>query len=212
MQEKKIKQLISESLPEAVSYANYRKTVDKLAADGLTSGHEQKESLINYTQLNSRRLKRWDKTFKISEEEVAQIKDWDRKVLWLVLTESWCGDAAPTMPVMNRIADLNANIKLKVLLRDEHPELMNHFLTNNAMSIPKLIVLDENTLEVLGEWGPRPSKATQMAADYKRKHGALTPEFKEQLQQWYNTDKGKNTLDDLLQLLALKDVSNSTLL
>ena len=206
------KEIISNSLAKAVSYGHYRQLVDGLAEAGGTTGTEQKESLINYTQLNSRRLKRWDKTFKISEEEASEIKKWDRKVIWLVLTESWCGDAAPTMPVMNKIAEHNENIDLKVLLRDEHLELMSHFLTNNAMSIPKLIMVDEATLDVLGDWGPRPSHATQMAAEYKKRHGELTPEFKEDLQLWYNKNKGENTLDDLLQLLALEDVGNGALL
>ena len=36
------------------------------------------------------------------------------------------------------------NINLKVVLRDENPALMNQFLTNGSMSIPKLVVLDAN--------------------------------------------------------------------
>lgn len=202
--EKTVESIIVENLPKAIPYVDYRNMVDELAAKGKTTGAEQKESLIEYTQLNSRRLKRWDKTFKIPEVLVKKIKEWDRPVLWLVLTESWCGDAAPTMPVINKVAELNSNISLKVLLRDEHPELIQRFLTNGAMSIPKLIMVDKNIMEVLGEWGPRPSKATQMALEYKKAHGILSPEFKQDLQVWYNTDKGENTLNDLLQLLALE--------
>ena len=208
----RIKSVVSESLPRAISYAQYRDFVDELAAIGSTSGPEKKDALINYTQLNSRRLKRWDKTFKLPEEIVENLKNWDRSILWLVLTESWCGDAAPTMPVMDKIATLNNRIDLKVLLRDENLELMDLFLTDGARSIPKMIMLDANTFEVLGDWGPRPSKATQMADDYKRIHGKLSPEFKQDLQLWYNKDKGDNTLTDMLSLLALEDVSDGALL
>lgn len=208
-----VKKVVSESLSRAISYSRFREMVDELAVKGSTSGVNQKESLINYTRLNNRRLKRWDKTFRISEE-VAEIisKWWDRPVLWLVLTESWCGDAAPTMPVMAKIAELNKNIDLKVLFRDENLQLMDLFLTEGTRSIPKLIMLDASTLEVLGDWGPRPSKATQMALDYKRIHGKLSPEFKEDLQLWYNADKGDDTFKDLLGLLALEDIGNGTLL
>lgn len=202
--EKYTTDLIEASLPEAISYPDYRHMVDELASNGQTSGREQKEALINYTLLSSKRLKRWDKTFKIPTEFVSRIKAWDRPIVWLVLTESWCGDAAPTMPVMNKVAELNPNIELKILLRDEHPGLMNLFLTHNAKSIPKLIMFDAITYEVLGNWGPRPSKASKMAADHIMEHGILNPEFKEGLQQWYNTDKGLTTLNDLLQLLALE--------
>ena len=208
-----VKKVVSESLSRAIPYSRFREMVDELAVKGSTSGVNQKESLINYTRLNNRRLKRWDKTFRISEE-VAEIisKWWDRPVLWLVLTESWCGDAAPTMPVMAKIAELNKNIDLKVLFRDENLQLMDLFLTEGTRSIPKLIMLDASTLEVLGDWGPRPSKATQMALDYKRIHGKLSPEFKEDLQLWYNADKGDDTFKDLLGLLALEDIGNGTLL
>ncbi|MEX0289783.1 MAG: thioredoxin family protein [Flavobacteriaceae bacterium] len=210
--ENELKEIIADSLASSLSYSDYRTLVDDLAETGSTTGPEQKASLVNYTKLNSRRLKRWDKTFKLTESALAQIKKWDRGVIWLVITESWCGDAAPTMPVMNRIAEQTEKVDLRVVLRDEHPELMSHFLTNNAMSIPKLIMIDKETLEVLGDWGPRPSLATQKVLAYKKLHGTLTSEFKEDLQLWYNKDKGTNTLEDLLSLLTLEDVGNSALL
>lgn len=207
-----VKDIVSESLKRVVTYSQFRDLMDELAATGSTSGPEQTDALINYTQLNSRRFKRWDKTFRVPQEEAEYIKKWDRPVYWLVLTESWCGDAAPTMPVMAKVAELNENIHFKVLFRDENLELMDLFLTDGAMSIPKLIMLDANTLEVLGDWGPRPSKATQMASDYRKQHGKLSPEFKQDLQLWYNKDKGDNTLADLMRLLALEDVSDRALL
>ena len=210
--ENNLRAILAKSLEASMSYTDYRELVDNLAQAGATTGPEQKASLVNYTKLNQRRLKRWDRTFKLPETALTQIKKWDKKIIWLVITESWCGDAAPTMPVMNRIVEQTKNIDLRVVLRDEHPTLMNHFLTNEAMSIPKLIMIDKLTLEVLGEWGPRPSLATQKVNDYKALHGSLSSEFREDLQLWYNKDKGVNTLEDLLGLLTLEDVSNSALL
>ncbi len=196
--------LILDSLPGAVDYDSYRKMVHELASQGQTTGPNKTEALIEYTQLNDRRMKRWDKTLKITEEDQELIASIDKKITFLVLTESWCGDAAPAMPVMNKIASLNPNISFKVLLRDEHTALMEQFLTNGGMSIPKLIIFDEEQTEVLGSWGPRPSKATALAEAYKEVHGTLTPEFKQDLQVWYNKDKGQNTVADILQLLPLE--------
>ncbi len=196
-------ELIRESLPKSMSYEEYTSLMDSLAKSGSTTGPYTPAN-ENYTLLNDRRIKRWDKKFGIPEEALAKIAEYPREILWLVLTESWCGDAAPTMPVMNKIAEASANITFKVLLRDENPELMSRFLTNQAMSIPKLIMLDKESLEVLGSWGPRPSTATKMAADYKDAHGKLSKEFKQDLQMWYNKDKGKDTFQDLMSLLALE--------
>ena len=75
-------------------------------------------------------------------------------------------------------------------------ELMNRFLTNGSQSIPKLIVLDDNN-EVLGSWGPRSKKATKLVTDYKDQHGIIDTKFKEDLQLWYNKDKGREIMNDL---------------
>jgi hypothetical protein len=99
------------------------------------------------------------------------------------------------------VADLNSNINYRVVLRDDNDALMNQFLTNGGRSIPKLIAIDNKSEEVIGTFGPRPSEATKMVNDYKQKHGTLTAEFKEDLQRWYNKDKGQSTIKDLLELL-----------
>ncbi len=196
-----IKNIISESLSKATSYQTYRTLVQELVAEGKSTGEAQTEALSNYSMLNDKRMKRLDKTTKLTEEAIAKIKSYDGDVTWLVLTESWCGDAAQTMPVINKVAELNDKITLKIVLRDENEALMNEFLTNGGKSIPKLIAIDNTSGNVLGDWGPRPTKATQLVNDYKAEHGTLTPEFKQDLQVWYNKDKGQNTVDDLLQLV-----------
>ena len=193
--------LISEALKISMSYVAYRKLVSKLVVSNSTTGNEQTEALINYTLLNDRRMRRWDKTVKISESDKTAIQKFDKKVIWLVLTESWCGDAAHVVPVINKVAELNSNIEYKIVLRDTNDELMNAFLTNGNQSIPKLIMIDKLTGEVLDTYGPRPSIATAMVNVYKSEHGKLTPEFKEDLQRWYNKDKGQTTVKDLLELL-----------
>jgi len=196
--------LIQDAKINGMSYGTYRDLVDQMAAEGKSTGPNQTEALTNYTQLNSKRMKRWDKKIKIEEALAAKIAAIKKPITWLVLTESWCGDASPSLPVMQKIMELNPNLTLKVVLRDENLDLMNQFLTNNAMSIPKLIAVDDETESVIGEWGPRPSIATKMVVDYKAEHGTLTPEFKQDLQVWYNKNKGENILEDLIELLPLK--------
>jgi len=200
---KSTQELIQNSLDKAISYADYREMVTQLALEGKSTGPIQTEALTNYTLLNDRRMKRFDKTVKIPAETTAKIKGIDRKTTMLVLTESWCGDAAPTVPVMNKIAELSENIELRIILRDENTELMNRFLTNGAMSIPKVLFLDPEN-KVLTDWGPRPKPAAQLVEAHKAEHGILLPEIKEEIQQWYNKDKGQTTLVELLSCLLLK--------
>jgi hypothetical protein len=86
---------------------------------------------------------------------------------------------------------------MKFVLRDENLELMDLFLTNGGRSIPKLIALDKNN-NVLKTWGPRPSFANKMVTEYKAKNGNLDAQFKQDLQVWYNKDKGKSTQEDFI--------------
>ncbi|MGB7395665.1 MAG: thioredoxin family protein [Pricia sp.] len=200
--EKTTKQLIEEGLSKGIAYDGYRKRVAQLADEGKSTGPEQTEALSNYTVLNDRRMKRFDKTLKIDSETVSRIEAMSDPVTMLVLTESWCGDAAPTIPVMNKIAQLNANIELKIILRDENLALMDRFLTEGAMSIPKLIFLDAQN-EPFATWGPRPEPAAKLVRDHKQKHGRLLPEIREEIQLWYNKDKGQTTVRELVDLLPM---------
>lgn len=202
--EKDTKDIIKAALVNSMTYESFKTLVKELAIDGGTTGPEQTDAYKHYTVLNDRRMKRWDKTFKLSKEQERQVKAFNKEVIWLVITESWCGDAAPTLPVMNRISQENQKIQLRVVLRNEHPELMDRFHTDGKLSIPKLIMIHQQTHDVLDTWGPLPSIAKEIAADYKAVNGQLTAAFKEELQQWFNADKGQNTLKDLIQLLGLE--------
>jgi hypothetical protein len=195
---------LAQALEVAFTYQQYSDLVRTMANEGKSTGEAPTDAYINYTKLNARRMQRWDKTLTFTEADIASIKSFSNEVNWLVFTESWCGDASPALPVMHKITEINPNIALKIILRDEHPELMQRFLTNGAWSIPKLVQLEPQTNRILGTWGPRSTQATQLVEAFKMQHGALTAAFRESLQIWYNKDKGQSILGDLLLLLALK--------
>ncbi|WP_408046166.1 thioredoxin family protein [Tenacibaculum crassostreae] len=195
-----MKEIIKNSLGKALSYTEYRDLVSGLLTEGKSTGLNQSEDLLNYSKLNDKRMKRLDKTIKLTDETLAKVKDIKEPQTWLVLTEGWCGDAAQNIPVINKIAEENTNINLKLVLRDENLELMDAFLTNGGRSIPKLIALDKDN-QVINTWGPRPTEATQMVVDYKAKNGSLDATFKEDLQVWYNKNKGVNTQEDIMSML-----------
>jgi len=195
-----MKKSIENSLKNAYTYQEYRDLVKTLLADGKSTGPEQSDYILNYSKLNESRMKRLDKTTKISDETTQVIQKLATPQTWLVLTEGWCGDAAQNLPIIHKMAELNKNINLKLVLRDENLELMDLFLTNGGRSIPKLIALDKEN-NVINTWGPRPAVATKMVEEYKAKHGSLDAQFKEDLQVWYNKDKGDSTQKDFVELI-----------
>lgn len=195
-----MKDLIKDSLTKSTSYITFRGLVSDLLEKGKSTGPNQSEALLNYSMLNDRRMARLDKKIKLSDSTIERLNKINKTQTWLLITEGWCGDAAHILPVMNKMSTENENINLKVVLRDENPELMNQFLTNGSMSIPKLVVLNTDD-EVISSWGPRPSIATKMVVDYKERHGGLDSDFKKDLQLWYNKNKGVNIQEDLLTFL-----------
>jgi thiol-disulfide isomerase/thioredoxin len=186
---------------KCLSYNDYRNYIQKLVENQSTSGKEKSQDHINYTMLNDRRMKRLEKTINVPKTIKERLSFFNGKVTWLVLVESWCGDAAQVLPVIQKIAELNEGIQLRILLRDKNEAIMDQFLTNGARAIPKLIMIDNFTQEVIGAFGPRPSAITKIVEDYKRSHGKITPEFKEDIQLWYNKDKGQTIMEDLMFLL-----------
>ncbi len=195
--------IIEKSLETAHSYEEYKALVLELMKQGKSTGPVQNETRSNFTKINNQRMKRLDKQTRLSEEAVSLTGKVNKDFTWLVLTESWCGDAAQTLPVINKFSEVSDKIDLKVVLRDENDELMNQFLTDGNKSIPKLIVIENESKKVVSSWGPRSEKATRMIRDYKEKHGKVDDKIKKDLQVWYNQDKGKQIEKEIISLLSL---------
>ena len=195
--------IIEKSLETAHSYEEYKALVLELMKQGKSTGPVQNETRSNFTKINNQRMKRLDKQTRLSEEAVSLTGKVNKDFTWLVLTESWCGDAAQTLPVINKFSEVSDKIDLKVVLRDENDELMNQFLTDGNKSIPKLIVIENESKKVVSSWGPRSEKASRMIRDYKEKHGKVDDKIKKDLQVWYNQDKGKQIEKEIISLLSL---------
>ena len=179
----------SSYLEKSITYEAYKQLITDLLVAGKATGPQQSEALAHYSQLNVQRMHRVEKTIQVLPEVKDQLLQINRPQTWLVLTEGWCGDAAQSLPVMKALADLNANIRLQILLRDENPELMDRYLTNGiSRSIPKLIAVDPATGTVLFTWGPRPA-ALQESFYGMRSEGLPYEVIKEELQRWYNSDR-----------------------
>ncbi len=197
-----MKTFVAQALFRSHSYPEYRKLMADLLKEGKSTAVEQTEERTHYSELNEARMHRLDKTIKITEENSAKLKTLNKSYLWIVLTESWCGDAAQILPILNKmVLEANQKIELKLALRDENEDLMNHFLTNKAKAIPKLIIIDKATGSVVGNWGPRPQGAIDLIESYKEKFGLIDETAKTELQLWYLHDKGVSTQNEIIQLL-----------
>lgn len=179
---------------------DYLSFVDQLVAEKKTSGPNQSESMIHYTELALKRMKRWLKTGEILPEMKEAILAIDQPQHWVILTEAWCGDAAHSFMFIEKMADLNDKITLEWKLRDENLDLMDLYLTNGGRAIPKLIAYDENGKELFN-WGPRPKDIQDKYWEMKNA-GVPYKEASIELQKMYNEDKGVSMQKEILKLLS----------
>ena len=179
---------MKEYIEKSMTFAEYVRLIEDLLAEGKTTGPNQSEAMFNYAKINRQRMRRLEKTVELNPLLKEKAQNVQKKWIWLIITEGWCGDAAQNIPVIEKIAAENPNIETRYILRDENLELMDLYLTNNARSIPKLICLDAETLEEIGTWGPRPQAA--MSYFYEMKQAGMEkPLMMENIQRWYLKDK-----------------------
>ena len=204
-----MKTVIAKALINSYSYSEYRIIISDLLNEGKSSGDNQSEDLTHYSSLNETRMYRLDKTIKVSDEIVLKLQSLKNEYIWLIISEGWCGDAAQLLPIFNKMDEVSDKIEMKIVFRDENVELMNLFLTYGAKAIPKLIILDKYTLNVEGNWGPRPKGAVELIQNYKEKFGKIDENVKTELQLWYLHDKGFSTLNEVTELLLAIESQNA---
>jgi hypothetical protein len=192
--------IIQSALQNSHSYTEYRNIVSKLISEGKSTGKEQSADLLHYSELNEVRMKRLEKTLKLDPEVEKTLQNLKSNQTWLVISESWCGDAAQILPIIKLMSEASENIDLKLVFRDENEELIHLFLTNGAKSIPKLLVLDES-FNLINHWGPRPEGAKNLIIEYKANHGIVDEAAKTALQKWYLEDKGISTMKEIVAIL-----------
>jgi hypothetical protein len=182
-------------LEKGIAYEDYKVNMEE---DSKTNPDDKRRE---YIVLNQHRMQRVEKTFEPDAKILEQAAALKHKTYWLVLTEHWCGDAAQQLPVFDKLAKLsNGKLVLKLIYRDQQPELMDAYLTNNTRSIPKLIQLDEH-YNVNGIWGPRPTPAQNLVKRLRADPETAT-KYAEELHLWYARDKQQSLMPEIAQLLA----------
>lgn len=196
-----MKAIYQKAHTNSLAYNDYLTLIDEKIAQKASTGHEQNQMLTDFTKLNRARMKRLDKTQQILPELEIITKEITEKQVWLVLTESWCGDAAQNVPVLQKLAEMNPLINLRLVLRDDNDELMQKYLTNGGKSIPKLIAVSADLEKELFTWGPRPVAAQVEVKRLLDENGGFNEKVKEGIQIWYNHDKGISMQHELMELL-----------
>lgn len=185
------------------TYDEYMELMKNFVTVHSSSGNVPTEAFADFTKLNFQRMKRWNRKDLISEETKSLLNEIKTDQKWIVITESWCGDAAHILPALNQMADYSPHIDLQIVFRDDNPDLMDNYLYQGTKSIPVLISrnMEDKDLFV---WGPRPRHAQEIMENAKA--GKFdTNVAKTLIQKWYNEDKAQETIKELGFQLELAD-------
>ena len=91
-----------------ISYDEYQQQFkQQVSVSDVNSLSETDKEYFEYRKLNFQRTSRVEKTFSPSEETkkvFASISDTQK---WFVITESWCGDSAQSLPIIASLAALS---------------------------------------------------------------------------------------------------------
>lgn len=118
----------------------------------------------------------------------------------LVIAEDWCGDASNLVPIFACLEEASARTEVRIVKRDEHPELMDRYLTNGSRSIP-IVVIATDDLQPVGRWGPRPAELQEFVIREKRAGKRPSSEIYKETRRWYARDRGETTLREVLQIM-----------
>jgi len=198
---------LKEIYKQALNYSQYREKIDELLAIGKTTGLEQTDALIQFTKLNISRMNRIDKTVTLNQNQSTSLSSLTSKFKLLLVSDAWCGDCAQITPLINTIASKsNSLLELKIVSRDDFPELFTISNIHNSVSTPKLILVNHDSYELLNTWGPRPIPAQEILFEWKQNKEVMThDEFEKKLHLWYANDKGQTSLNEIINLIKKLD-------
>lgn len=185
---------------KVLTYNEYIDWVVDLVDNQATSGPNQDEALIKFTQLNLKRMQRLNKTIKLNDELVQKVRQLEKPYEWWVITEAWCGDSAQNLPFIGKLAEVSeGKITLKIVSRDFNLDLIDKYLTNGGRSIPKLVAFQDD--QELYTYGPRPAGVQVLADAYKKNpNGKTWDEYEREVHTWYAKDKGQSIQQEMIKL------------
>lgn len=193
-------QLDNKWIENGLSYKDYFETAQKKVENEIGNNvSEEEKHLYEYSRLNIKRSERIAKTYQVGEELRSILTRITEPQFWMVITEPWCGDSAQNLPYIAKMAEINPLIELKIVLRDENPDIMDLYLTNGTRSIPIFVAFDSDGNELF-KWGPRPLEAVELVKKAKAE-GKGKDQFIEELHLWYGRNRGKAIESEFISLL-----------
>ncbi len=138
----------------------------------------------------------------VLDDEVADaVKAIGRPMHLIAIAEDWCPDVIRHVPVVEKMVDLNPNIRTRYIAREHSPEAFVRFLTVGGEAIPKFIFLSEDFVEC-GNWGPMQANLRELIARGKA-CGDVMAGRKKVMQEYQADSMCKTAAHEILHLVEI---------
>ena len=189
---------LTEYINKGLSYEDYITRVEDDLENEIEN--DDPKEYVQYYALGLQRMNRIFKTFSLNPAQETRVKSTSNNLKLLIITEGWCGDASQILPVVEKLTNA-LQVSTHYVLRDENLELMEKYKTIGAASIPIIIGVNEENEEAF-RFGPRPQAGMEMLARFKSNPDTYSADdFHEDLQKYYNNNKGEDIVNEILDLI-----------
>lgn len=188
-------------LEQAIDWEAYLQLMKDMVASPNPPGKYADPKMQRYTESNLQRTNKVLDKMVLNQKLYNALSELNEEWIWLVISEPWCGDASWGTTALYLIASATDNIELKLLLRDDHTDVIEAYQTNGGNAIPKLVCLRKSDLAELGTWGPRPALLQNLVNDMKAEPNITFMESVRRLHARYEEDMTLSIQDEILDLV-----------
>ena len=155
-----------------------------------------------FTSADTARREQWRRNYDEAAAPLAAVAARARALpgRWhlLIVAESWCNDAANSVPYLARLAAENPNIEVKLLRTADAQDLLDAHKLDGRSATPLVLVFDDQFVE-RGAWIERPAA---LRALIQAKEGRTCEDaLREEVSKWRAADGGRSVLAELLSLM-----------
>lgn len=190
-----------EEINKMLSYEDFTSFAQQVVDKKITDAPYDKEAYFQYTEVNHNRAQKALRNFQLDKKLYNVVSEGINDWTWVLINEPWCGDGSFIQPVLYAMALASGGtIDFKIVLRDKNLDIMNSYLTNGGMAVPKLVCLDKN-LNELGTWGPRPKALQDEFLEWKKDENFDVNTKIKKVNRWYIKDKDQHIQAEFVDLI-----------
>lgn len=131
----------------------------------------------------------------ITDSMVRRIENIDKKINVLICAEIWCPDCMINVPVIEKMKQINDNINLSIVGKDNSKNFFNKYTPDEVVKIPTFVFFDESFNEI-GSFVERPNYIKEKQNDENEALKLVT------MRKYKKGEYTNETLKDILHIIG----------